>query len=38
MTVTLNHLCASMRACVCGGGFFEISIAGVSSNDYTPFI
>ena len=37
MTVTLYHLCASMRACVrtcvrefvCGGGFLDISTAGV---------
>ena len=35
MTVTIYHLCASMRAhvraCVCvyGGGFLDISIAGV---------
>ena len=37
MTVTLYHICASMRvcgrtcvrACVCGGGFLDISIAGV---------
>ena len=37
MTVTLYHLCAStrvhvracVRACVCGGGFLDISIAGV---------
>ena len=33
MTVSFYHLCASMRACVCacvcGGGFLDISTAGV---------
>ena len=31
MTVTLYHLCTSMRTCVrvCGGGFLDIFIAGV---------
>ena len=33
MTISFYHLCASMRACVCacvcGGGFLDISTAGV---------
>ena len=42
MTVNFYHLCASMRACVCacvcGGGFFDISTAGVRLKRYIPFI
>ena len=34
MTVSFYHLCASMRACVCacvcGGGFLDISTAGAA--------